>query len=252
VKFTPEKGSVSLDARFLNEEDGVCAIRISVTDSGIGISPEQQSRLFQSFAQAESSTTRKFGGSGLGLKISKSIVDMLGGEIWIESELGKGATFAFTIRAGIVDAKDDSPGAGREQTEEAQYDINGLFAGFNVLLAEDMEINREIVQALLEPTLLGIDCAENGVVAVRMFSEAPEKYDLIFMDVHMPEMDGYEATRGIRELDIPKAKTIPILAMTANVFREDVEKCIASGMDDHIGKPLEFDDLMDKLRAYLL
>jgi len=249
VKFTPEEGSVSLDARFLNEEDGVCTIKISVTDTGIGVSPEQQSRLFQSFAQAESSTTRKFGGTGLGLKISKSIVEMMGGKIWIESELDKGSTFAFTIRAkrGFKKSLDDE-----EQIEQAAANIEGLFAGFHILLAEDLEINREIVQALLQPTRLGIDSAENGAVAVRMFLEAPEKYDLIFMDVQMPEMDGYEATNLIRKLDVPKAKTIPILAMTANVFREDIEKCLEAGMNGHVGKPLEFGEVLNELRAYLL
>jgi signal transduction histidine kinase/CheY-like chemotaxis protein len=252
VKFTPEEGDIKLDARLAGEKDGVCTIQISVTDTGIGISPEQQDRLFQSFAQAENSTTRKFGGTGLGLKISKSIVEMMGGKIWIESELGKGATFAFMIDAGRgSDAAKDGPGVGLKQADEAWDDVDGLFKGFHILLAEDMDINREIVQALLEPTLLGIDCAENGAEAVRMFREAPDKYDMIFMDLQMPEMDGYEATRGIRELDVPKAKTIPILAMTANVFREDIEKCIEAGMNDHVGKPLALEEVMDKLRAYL-
>ncbi|MCL2010750.1 MAG: cache domain-containing protein [Synergistaceae bacterium] len=247
VKFTPEEGIISLDARFLGEEDGVCAIRVSVTDTGIGISPEQQDRLFHSFAQAESSTTRKFGGTGLGLKISKSIVEMMGGEIWVESELGKGAAFAFTVQ--LERAPDKSAAdAVDEQIEDAQPDAD-VFAGFHALLAEDVELNREIVLALLEPVGLSIDCAENGAVAVRMFSEAPDKYDMIFMDLQMPEMDGYEATRHIREMDIPKAKTVPILAMTANVFREDVEKCLETGMNAHIGKPLEFDEIMDRLRA---
>jgi CheY-like chemotaxis protein len=139
----------------------------------------------------------------------------------------------------------------RRQTEGAQTDIEGLFSGRRILLAEDMEINREIVQALLEPSKLEIDCAENGLEAVRMFSEAPEKYDMIFMDVQMPKMDGYEATRRIRALNVPKAKTIPIVAMTANVFREDVEKCIEAGMNSHVGKPLDFNDVMVKLRTYL-
>jgi CheY-like chemotaxis protein len=114
-----------------------------------------------------------------------------------------------------------------------------------------VEINREIVLALLEPTSLVIDCAENGAEAVRMFREAPARYDMIFMDVQMPEMDGYTATRRIRALDIPRAKSIPIVAMTANVFREDVEECLAAGMNDHVGKPLDFDEVLDKLRRYL-
>ena len=114
-----------------------------------------------------------------------------------------------------------------------------------------MEINREIVIVLFEQTNTAIDCAENGVEAVNMFSKTPEKYDLILMDLQMPLMDGYEATRRIRKLDLPNAKNIPIIAMTANVFREDVEKCLEAGMNDHVGKPLDFDDVLGKLRHYL-
>ncbi|MDR2780203.1 MAG: response regulator, partial [Synergistaceae bacterium] len=125
------------------------------------------------------------------------------------------------------------------------------FEGFRILLAEDVDINREIVSTLLEPTLLAIDCAVNGAEAVRMFGDAPERYDIIFMDVQMPEMDGYEATRRIRALDVPRAKKIPIVAMTANVFREDIEKCREAGMDGHIGKPLDIKELLTVLNAYL-
>ena len=118
-------------------------------------------------------------------------------------------------------------------------------------MAEDVEINREIVLALLEPTMLAIDCAENGAEALRLYSADPTRYDMIFMDVQMPEMDGYTATRRIRALDLPRAKSVPIIAMTANVFREDVEKCLASGMNDHVGKPLDFEEVLAKLRQYL-
>jgi CheY-like chemotaxis protein len=125
------------------------------------------------------------------------------------------------------------------------------FEDYRIILAEDVEINREIVSALLEPTGINIECAENGVEALRLFSENPRRYDLILMDVQMPEMDGYEATRRIRALDDPKAKQVPIVAMTANVFREDIEKCLASGMNDHLGKPMDLDDVLRKLRQYL-
>jgi len=140
----------------------------------------------------------------------------------------------------------------KQQEEEAKAaDIDGIFAGHRILLAEDVDINREIVQTLLEPTQLGIDCAVNGKEAVRIFSETPDKFDMIFMDIQMPEMDGYEATRRIRALDNPKAKTIPIIAMTANVFREDIEKCLAAGMNNHVGKPLDFMEVMKRLHTYL-
>jgi CheY-like chemotaxis protein len=119
------------------------------------------------------------------------------------------------------------------------------------LLADDVEINREIVLSLLEDTLIGIDCAANGAEAVRLFAQSPDKYSAIFMDIQMPEMDGYEATRRIRALDFAKAKEIPIIALTANVFQEDVDKSLAAGMNDHIGKPLDLDVVLDRLSRYL-
>ena len=148
---------------------------------------------------------------------------------------------------------------GIQQQEEESAEITGIFEGRHILLAEDVEINREIVLELLAPTKLIIDCAENGAEAVRMYSETPEKYEMIFMDLHMPIMDGYEATRTIRAFEASRRKTsgkpfkqIPIVAMTANVFREDAEKCIKAGMNGHIGKPLDFNLVMNKLRNYLL
>ncbi|MDR3236889.1 MAG: response regulator [Spirochaetia bacterium] len=378
VKFTPENGSIHLGAKLLKEENGIYTIRIEIKDTGIGISGEQQERLFNSFEQADSGTSRKFGGTGLGLAISKRIVEMMGGEIWVDSNIGEGSTFTFTARferdaAGkkrglspeinkanlrvlVVDddlgtlnyftdimgrfgITCDAASGGIEALalveKNGAYDIyfidwnmpgmNGLelstktkendeksnsivvmisavewsvieneakkagvdkfltkplfpssiadcineclglndvldqvleqqpdnFEGKNILIAEDVEINREIVLALLESTKVNIDCAENGLEALNMFSASPDKYDMIFMDVQMPEMDGYEATRSIRGLDTPRAKTIPIVAMTANVFREDVEKCLEAGMNSHIGKPLDLDEMHTKLRTYL-
>jgi len=377
VKFTPDSGAIRLEAYYIGEEDGVFSIQIEVTDSGIGISPEQQDKLFTSFQQAENSTSRKFGGTGLGLAISKRIVEMMGGRIWIESELGKGSKFAFIIKAEqgteepsplrpgvnwsnlrilvVDDAQDardyfseilqqlnisaDIADGGEDAlamiAKNGPYDIyfvdwnmpcmdgieltrrikeagaeksvvtmisatewalieesaksagvdkflakplfpssiadcisecfstpeqlmpeqplesGGQFSGFHILLAEDIEINREIVQVLLEPTLVTIDFAENGVEAVALFQAAPDRYSMIFMDVQMPEMDGYEATRQIRALESPNANRVPIVAMTANVFREDIEKCLAAGMDDHVGKPLDFEAVMAKLYKYL-
>jgi CheY-like chemotaxis protein len=151
----------------------------------------------------------------------------------------------------ILDAIYDCLGVEHEQEQHAPPEPAADFTGCRILLAEDVEINREIVWTLLEPTLLEIDCAANGAEAVRMFREAPEKYDMIFMDLQMPEMDGYEATKSIRALETPKAKNIPIIAMTANVFREDVESCLAAGMNSHVGKPLNITEVFDKLRTYL-
>jgi CheY-like chemotaxis protein len=248
VKFTPEGGAIRLDSHLLEEEEGVCTIQIGVSDTGIGISKEQQDRLFNSFVQAESTTSRKFGGTGLGLAISKRIVEKMDGRIWVESEPGKGSRFIFTIKArrGSEEIRgNDLAAAAENQKDEIE------FAGKHILLAEDIDINREIVLALLEPAKLEIDCAENGLQAVEKFEADPGRYDMIFMDVQMPEMDGYEATRKIRALEIPRAKTIPIIAMTANVFREDVENCLAAGMNGHVGKPLDYDEVLDWLRKYL-
>jgi PAS domain S-box-containing protein len=269
VKFTPEYGVVHLDVRLESGEDagdGYCVLRISVRDTGIGISEEQQARLFTSFQQAESGTTRKFGGTGLGLAISKRIIEMMGGRIWIESKLGDGSVFTFTVRmkqkpifpSAVADCINECLGIqGAVEAEETRAensradDAEAFFEGYRILLADDVEINREIVAALLEPLGIAIDCAENGAVAVKLFETRPEDYDLIFMDVQMPEMDGYEATSRIRALRSPRARGIPIIAMTADVFREDIEKCLNAGMNDHVGKPLDFDDVRACLRKHL-
>jgi len=263
VKFTPDEGTIRLEANLLSEEDGICQIEINVSDTGIGITDEQKERLFKSFEQAEAGTSRKYGGTGLGLSISKSIVELMGGTIYVESEPGNGSKFIFTvILLRVPDAQGGASGQdihadrvklqGGNTAEPAGRGLRpGEFEGRTILLAEDVEINREIVLALLEPTLLKIDCAEDGREAVMMFKAAPGKYHMIFMDVQMPELDGYGATREIRALDIPEAAGIPIIAMTANVFREDVEACLRAGMNGHVGKPLNLDSVLEKLRQYL-
>jgi signal transduction histidine kinase/CheY-like chemotaxis protein len=253
VKFSPEGGQICLDACLSGEENEICTLQIEVRDTGIGISAEKQNLLFRPFQQVDNIVARKFEGTGLGLAISKRIVEMMGGKIWVKSEPGKGSSFTFTVKM-----KRSAGEKTETQNESGQQDAAGLYKGRKVLLVEDMEINREIVIALLEPTLLEIDCAENGIEAVRIFSEAPDKYELIFMDVQMPEMDGYEATRRIRafeaQLEERKPNThkrIPIIAMTANVFREDIEKCLEAGMSGHVGKPLAIEEVLDKLYMYL-
>jgi signal transduction histidine kinase len=289
VKFTPEGGDIFLRARLLAEENGFCTIEVEVRDTGIGLNDEQMGRLFTSYGQADGGgTSRKFGGTGLGLAISKSIVEMMDGEIWVRSKPGEGATFGFTVKLERGDANgqheegaaparwDDDGSAGADEggasagharaegagtargdanrsvQSGADEWLNADFSGFRAILAEDIEVNREIVRAYLEPTSLEIDCAETGEEAVNLFLGDPGAYDLILMDIQMPEMDGYEATRRIRASDAPNAKTIPIIAMTANVFREDIELCLSVGMNDHVGKPIDMDDLMKKLSKYLL
>jgi PAS domain S-box-containing protein len=248
VKFTPDGGGIKLGAYLENKEQDLYTIRVEVTDTGIGISDEQQRRLFNPFAQADSGTSRKYGGTGLGLAISKRLVEMMGGRIWVESMPGRGARFAFTILVvGGADDEDSDEVASPESAEHDAIDLEGR----RMLLVEDVEVNREIVMALLEPTKISIDCAENGAVAVKMFAASPASYDLIFMDLQMPEMDGLEATCRIRALDVPEARDIPIVAMTANVFKEDIEKCLSVGMNDHVGKPLDLNEVLDKMCKYI-
>jgi len=262
VKFTPENGKIELDACLISAQDGVYTICVTVKDSGIGISHEQQKQLFRAFQQADSRIARKFGGTGLGLAISKNIIEMMGGKMELESEPGKGSSFSYYFNA--------ERGTGQELIpEEEKIDYNGIFDGYKILLAEDVEINREIIEVLVEPTKIKMDCAVNGKEAVAIYKKAPEEYDLILMDVQMPEMDGYEATALIREFEEtsddkesasftegetrrnPPNRRIPIVAMTANVFREDIEKCIEVGMNDHIGKPLDVNEFLSMLRKHL-
>ncbi|MDR1015192.1 MAG: response regulator [Coriobacteriales bacterium] len=262
VKFTSDGGAIDLEARLLKEDGQKACIRVSVSDSGIGISAEQMGRIFSEFEQAENHTSRSYGGTGLGLAISKRIIEMMGGTIGVTSEVGEGSCFFFELEVekgtGDGETGDALPavlglrgsGAGASG-EEAPPEGGVSFAGRRILLAEDLEVNREIVLALLEPTSVEIDCAENGKVAVEMFEERPEAYDLVLMDIQMPVMDGLEATRALRALDLPEAKAVPIVAMTANVFREEIEEYLAAGMTDHIGKPINLDDVIAKLLRHL-
>jgi signal transduction histidine kinase/HAMP domain-containing protein len=250
VKFTPELGFIQCNARVISEENGVFTLQVEVVDSGIGIAKEQQSSLFRSFEQADGSIARRYGGTGLGLAISKRIVQLMGGDIWVESEVGKGSTFLFTFNA--EKGYDTMPGALAEQPGDADAnDVVYLLEGKTALLAEDIEINREIIMAMLEDTKLAIDCAKDGQEAFDAFMLDPGRYDIIFMDMQMPEVDGLEATRRIRASGAPEGTLVPIIAMTANVFREDVEQCLEAGMNDHIGKPIDFEELMIKIKKYL-
>ena len=377
VKFTPENGMIHMEASLASLEGSKCEICISISDTGIGVCEEERERLFTSFEQADRSISRKYGGTGLGLFICKSIVEMMDGHIWVESEPNMGSTFSFTVRLDCVgnenrkllasgldlndirilvvdcdldtqvffeetakftgirfDLATKGPQALSMNIENGGYDIYfisgdmpdedgvelaraiyersadstvvlmatsfdwnstwerankiGLtrhlskplfmsavidcinkclctpdqvfeeqpdhvsnFEGRCVLLVEDVEINREIVLSLLEPTKLEIDCATNGARAVDAFEANPLKYDLIFMDIQMPEMDGLTATKLIRDSSRERAREIPIVAMTANAFKEDIEKCLEAGMNGHIGKPLSFYHVIDMLEKYI-
>jgi signal transduction histidine kinase len=246
IKFTPEGGIITLAIRKLTTDEDSCTLEVRVTDTGIGIPKEQHDKLFKSFVQIDSSIARKFGGTGLGLAISKKIVELMHGEIQVESAENKGASFTFTICAEIPSPSASSIGEMANISEEQQ-----TFHGKRILLAEDVEINREIVLTLLEPLGLEIIEAEDGKKAYDLFRSCPDTFHMILMDIHMPGIDGYEAAKLIRSLDHPNAKTVPIIAMTANVFKEDVERCLVAGMNDHIGKPLDFNMVMTALKKYL-
>jgi signal transduction histidine kinase len=249
TKFTPEEGEIRLCAALKSEMESTYTLEMQVSDTGIGISDEQLTRLFNPFEQADNSTSREYGGTGLGLTISRNIVDAMGGVLSASSTLGAGSTFTFTVVLGKTSLQDYQACA----IEEAPFEVSEdeIYAESTVLIAEDIEVNREIILAVLEPTQVHVDCAQNGREAVRLFAEHPERYGLIFMDIQMPEMDGYEATRSIRAMDIPQAAEVPIIAMTANVFREDVERSLAAGMNGHIGKPLDIKEVYTQLRRYL-
>ncbi|MDR3037405.1 MAG: response regulator [Coriobacteriales bacterium] len=260
VKFTGEGGSIGLEAVLADEDEQTVLIRFNVNDTGIGVSAEQIERIFSEFEQAESSISRSYGGTGLGLSISRNIVEMMGGTIEVTSQPGEGSTFYFEIRVekGSVKARQagaDKFGAdaGADAAEQWGADAwqDGCFEGCHILLVEDNAVNQEIVIALLEFTSVTIECADEGRQAIALFTANPEAYDLILMDIQMPVMDGMEATRNIRSLEAPKAKVIPIIAMTANVFREEVRQYLEAGMNDHIGKPLDIAILVSKLGHYL-
>ena len=377
VKFTPEGGSISLFVDEIEDHGKSKILRFGIRDTGIGMTKEQMSRLFSSFEQADGSISRRFGGTGLGLVISKNIVESMGGKIWVESTPNEGSCFYFEIRlrmqkeavpppviklhAGFSALVADGDGISGEYLRSmlARYnvrcdysasradvsdmlrsaherrelydlvlidygladaewllemtrsrliepkkvvviapfliwneieeemagisvnrsiakpvfncDVRGLLAGYSggaepeeagieidetdfsnvrLLLAEDIEINREIFITLFEYTGMSIDIAENGRIAVDKVTSNPDGYDVIIMDVHMPEMDGYEATRAIRSLGVGNSAEIPIIAMSANAFTEDIEKCIESGMNDHLAKPIDVDDVIRKIARY--
>ena len=245
VKFTGEGGSVTLGAALVEKTPGHCVLQIDVADTGIGIAPEQMGGLFGAFQQAGRNIARTYGGTGLGLSIARSIVAMMGGTIWASSEVGKGSVFSFTCRLELG----KSP-AGAKPCKPDDDDA-ALLRGKSILLAEDIEINAEIVSELLRPYGVSITWAKNGSEALAMYEEAGGRFDAVFMDVQMPEMDGHEAAARLRRTGLPGAKTVPIIAMTANVFREDVEKCLLAGMNDHIGKPIDMAEVVRALKIWL-
>ena len=244
VKFTAQ-GAITVRVKLLEEHPGDVLLRCEVQDTGIGIAIEDQRRLFTAFEQADSSMTRKYGGTGLGLAISKRLVEMMGGSIGIESTVGQGSTFWFTVSLKKSSDADTLAPTIAEQSAEVQ--LKAHHAGARILLAEDEPINQEVARGLLTDVGLTVELAEDGGCAVAMSQRS--HYDLILMDMLMPMMNGIEATRVIRTL--PGYARTPILAMTANAFNEDRRVCLAAGMDDHLAKPIDPDVLYETLLQWL-
>jgi signal transduction histidine kinase/CheY-like chemotaxis protein len=238
VKFTPEKGEINLKINMLGEDDEKVTLQIEVSDNGIGISKEQQKELFGIFEQADGSNSRTHGGVGVGLALSKRIIEMMDGEIKVESESNKGTKFVFTCKLKKCDSR--------------LYSSKGKsLSGKIILIAEDIVINREIVKCILEETGAEIIEAENGKEAIDLLNQQKGKVDLILMDISMPVMNGYEAARQIRNSGLPNAADIPILAVTAHTSSEDIDAATEAGMNFLLGKPFEPQKLIEAIRRYL-
>ncbi len=247
IKFT-NKGSVSINVKLLKKEKNNLKIEFSVEDTGIGISKEKIAYLFESYSQAEKSTARRHGGTGLGLTISKKLVEMMDGTIEVESEIGKGSKFYFIIelKQGKTLKATDKSSIKNQETEKEKTSFKQL----SVLIVEDQLINRKIIFQLLKRKGHKITSAENGKIALEKAKS--EKFDMIFMDIQMPEMDGLEATKLIRKFEKDNKTHTPIIAMTAHAMKGDKEVCLAAGMNHYITKPInpaELYSVIEKLQS---
>ncbi len=244
VKFTPELGHVTFCVEQQDRKDGQSLIYFSVKDTGIGISKEAISKLFNPFEQANSHITRNYGGTGLGLSISRRIALLLGSDIHVTSTINEGSEFSFALWL-----REDTHTTVSEDTHTGDVKVQ---PGQNILLVDDVDINRIIAMELLSPFECNIDEASDGQEAVDIFAASPEGYyGLIFMDLQMPNMNGHDSAKTIRQLDRKDATTVPIVAMTANAFREDIDQCMASGMNEHVAKPVDLERLTEVVKTYL-
>ena len=248
-KFTPRQGSIQLKINSLGENNGMHTLLFEVQDNGIGMSDELKGHIFTPFDQSRDEVFRMYGGAGLGLALSKHLIEMMNGKIMVESQIGKGTVMSFTVRLGMshdaIASKDEI------QSDEIKTDAKANFEGKKALMVEDEEMSRTLIQAALRGTGLAIDIAQDGKQGLEMFGSTPDEYDIILMDMVMPVMDGWEATRRIRAMRIPQAASIPILAVTARSYPEDIKNCFESGMNDCIAKPLDVGKLISKIGKLL-
>lgn len=257
VKFTPAGGRIDFTVEKIGVFDGKTTLRFVITDTGVGISKEYLPRLFDSFSQEDSTIVNKYGSSGLGMAITKSIVDMMNGKIEVISEKGKGTTFTVIItlvnaepKGEAIDGEDNAELASKKSVFE---DVSNKLKGKRILIAEDVEINAQILTKILKMKQIDVEHAINGKVALDMFSShSPGYYDAILMDMRMPEMDGIEATEKIRTMNRDDSKTIPIIALTANAFDEDVQHSLQAGMNAHLSKPIDTKLLFETLDNCLM
>jgi CheY-like chemotaxis protein len=245
IKFTPVGGSIKVHAQSAGERDGRRLIQISVSDTGIGIPSDKIGLIFERFAQADTSTTRTYGGSGLGLTISRQLVEIMGGSIWVDSVVGSGSTFHTVIPLRVVRSATEAttPTSSPHRSKSPQL---------HILLAEDNPVNQRLAARILEKNGHTVTVAQNGKEALELFQHHLERapFDLVLMDCQMPVLSGYDATRLMRAQEASAGGHIPIIAMTANAMDGDREGCLDAGMDDYISKPFQKDKLLDLVHRW--
>lgn len=252
IKFTPEKGDISISISLIEKTEESCNIGFAIKDTGIGIDSDLQVNLFEAFEQGDGSINRKFGGTGLGLTISKLFIEMMNGTISVISKVNEGSIFKFNVWLEIVKIEDIIEI--EEVKEAAVSDVTGREVdcfGMTFLVAEDNKVNQIITKNILEEFGATVEIANNGAECVEMFIQNPKKYQIIFMDIQMPDVDGLEATKRIRSSKVGSAKEIPIVAMTAEVFQEDINTALAAGMNAHIGKPISINEIIVVIKKNL-
>ena len=241
VKFTHDEGKIIFSLKEISSSDSKVKFLFTISDNGIGMSEEYQKHVFETFTQEEDGSRTTYQGTGLGMAIAKNFTDLMGGSIEVNSKINEGTTFKVELEFDID----------KEDIEEESDSQNNKLDGMKVLLAEDNELNKEIIESILEEENINVVSAMDGKEAIDMFKKSEiGEYDVILLDFMMPEMDGLTATKNIRELPREDAKTVAIIAMTANAYEEDVNKSLEAGMNEHLTKPIDYNKLFAILDKY--